>query len=320
MKLPQDIWQLRGAKGFGPNVTVLGGTHGDELAGIEIIKKLLVQFNLLDKPSGIYDIPNINGNIFVGFGNPRAIEKYARSASGLRDLNRSFIKKDFTNPDKTNKIADLKRARELAPLLEKTDFLFDIHATSNPAPQFVCLNTYTPEYQKYLDLMPIEKILIDPNQIITKEFNLPEPGTTDYYVFKYGGSSWSIKKYGHKKALALCYETGYQSDLSRLDEIFLTILNLIDATGVTKHRMPHPPSPTHKQIYKLSHCVKARYNDFTYAKDMDKGWQKVKRGQILGKYTNGQYEKIIQDGTLLFPLGVSKIKTGKALYWLANKI
>ncbi len=328
MKLPKNIWQLKGMNQNGPNVVILGGTHGDELAGIEIIKKLLAKFELLDKPSGIYEVPDINGNLFIGFGNPEAIKKQSRSASGFRDLNRSFIKSELVNPDKNNDTNDLRRARELAPLLENADFLFDIHATSNPAPQFVCLNTYTPEYKEYLELMPIEKILIDPNKIITEEFGLPEPGTTDYYVFKYGGSQWSLSKYGHKKALALCYETGYQSDLSRLDEIFFTIIRLLIATKIIngkntldiKNAYLNFITPKNQSIYQLSTCVKARYDNFTYYENMDKGWQDIKKDQVLGKYANGQVEKIINNGTLLFPLGVSKIKTGKALYWLANKI
>lgn len=326
MQLPKDIWQLKGLNKNGPNVVILGGTHGDELAGIEIIKKLLTKFELLDKPSGIYEVPDINGNLFIGFGNPEAIKKQSRSASGFRDLNRSFIKAELVNPDKNNDTNDLRRARELAPLLENADYLFDIHATSNPAPQFVCLNTYTPEYKEYLELMPIEKILIDPNKIITKEFNLPEPGTTDYYVFKYGGSQWSLSKYGHKKALALCYETGYQSDLSRLDEIFFTIIRLINATGVINDKKFTEPAYLHfkpytiQKTFKLSDCIKARYDGFTYEKNMDKGWQSVKSGQLLGVYSNNEPEYIKNNGMLLFPLNAGRVKKDTSLYWLAQEI
>ncbi|MFA6253591.1 MAG: succinylglutamate desuccinylase/aspartoacylase family protein [Patescibacteria group bacterium] len=326
MQLPKNIWQLKGKNQCGPNVVVLGGTHGDELTGIEIIKKILAEFKLLDKPSGTYNLPDIKGNLFVGFGNPEAIKKQTRSASGLRDLNRSFVKEELESPAKNNDSIDLKRARELSPLLEDTDFLFDIHATSNPAPQFVCLTSYTPEYKKYLELMPIENILIDPNNVITKEYNLPEPGTTDNYVYKYGGSQWGVKKFGYKQALALCYETGFQSDLSKLDEIFFTVIRMLSATGVIndneliKQSYYNFSFNSKQQIFKLTNCFKARYDGFVYQKNMDQGWQLVSKEQLLGKYSNGEEEYITNSGMLLFPLGANKVTRGKSLYWLAKKI
>jgi succinylglutamate desuccinylase len=326
MKLPKDIWQLMGENQDGPNVTILGGTHGDELAGIEIIKKLLTIFNLEDKPSGGYKSPNITGNLFIGFGNPEAIQKQSRSASNIRDLNRYFIKDELNKAAQVSDTPDLKRARELAPLLAETDFLFDIHATSNPAPQFICTPGYVPADKKYFELIPVEKILADPDKIISQEFDLAEPGTSDYYVFKYGGSNWSKKKYGHKQAVALCYETGYQSDLSKFDEIFLTIIRLINSTGVinncelTQNAYNNFKPHLNQTIFKLTTCFKARYDGFIYQKNMDQGWQSVAKGQLLGNYSNGEAEYIKNSAILLFPLGAHKVRKGRSLYWLAQQM
>jgi succinylglutamate desuccinylase len=79
--LPSHIWHLKGSSQSGSNVVVLGGTHGDELEGIEVIRRFLNQLGLLNKPSGVFPTKRVRGNLYIGFGNPKAMLRNTRSAS-----------------------------------------------------------------------------------------------------------------------------------------------------------------------------------------------------------------------------------------------
>lgn len=147
--LPDFIWQLRGKDQSGPNVVILGGTHGDELTGIELVNRMLKVIGLKDNPAGVYNNEHICGNLFLGFGNPAAIELNSRGASKERDLNRSFSSIDIDRPLHPDDPPDVIRAHELAPLFQKTDYLFDIHATSSPSEPFVCFGEYADGIKVY---------------------------------------------------------------------------------------------------------------------------------------------------------------------------
>ena len=84
MMLPNQVWQLTGKDQSGPNVMVLGGTHGDELTGIELVRHMLSQLGLLNQPSGAFERNDAIGNLFLGFGNPEAILRKTRGASAAR--------------------------------------------------------------------------------------------------------------------------------------------------------------------------------------------------------------------------------------------
>lgn len=77
---------------FGPTVVVLGGTHGDEISGIEVVRRLLKRLELLDTEPSTVIRSDIVGKLIIGFGNPEAIIRSTQSASTGLDLNRSFAR------------------------------------------------------------------------------------------------------------------------------------------------------------------------------------------------------------------------------------
>ncbi len=329
MRLPSNIWQFKGADQSGPNVLVLGGTHGDELSGIEVCRRLLKVLGVLEMPSYIYPRSEIVGNLFVGFGNPDAIRSHTRAASSGRDLNRSFVIAELEREPSSGDSSDLKRARELAPLLRQVDYLFDIHATSNPAPAFICFGKLTERHKDIYQRFSVDRILIDSNGIIAEEYHLPEQATTDYFVDTFGGSEWSRKKFGHRVGTAICYETGHESDMSRVDLVFKDIIKLLLHVGVITAAYVKAlnvdaselkSDPIQQSMYVLTQCVHAQFDGFKYEKSMDRGWQEVTKGTMLGTYGNTKKEYIVGNGIMLFPLAAHKVVKGKGLYYLAQRV
>ena len=87
MKLPTHTCRIIGTRS-GPSVAIIGGTHGDELTGIEVVKHFLKTFSLDDCSAGLEVEGDINGELFLIFGNPEAIRKGVRYLEN--DVNRMF--------------------------------------------------------------------------------------------------------------------------------------------------------------------------------------------------------------------------------------
>jgi len=312
--LPENIYQIRGIGRHRPTALILGGTHGDELAGIEIVRTILNRFDVLKSPNRIYKSKFFKGDLFVGFGNPAAIKKHVRGITE-RDLNRSFdpgllkSKKRTINPD-------LSRAKELAPLLLKVDFLFDIHSTSSPSKPFVCLSHKTRENQKTIPYFYVDSILTDPRNILATDLNQKVIGTTDYFVNTFG------------KSRGFCYETGLAGDTSKNSYIIKNLLDILVQMKIATEeiykifgmRNQGIQDFSNKQtIYELTNCVRAKKSGFRYAKSMNSGWKYVQYKQIAGTYSDGTIEIIPKEGFYLFPKAENKIKIGKSLFYIAQE-
>jgi succinylglutamate desuccinylase len=103
-------------------VAIVGGTHGNELTGIYLVKKFEQFPELLQRPSLEY---------ITILANPRAIEANRRYID--RDLNRCFDTEDLANPA-LHSYEDI-RAREVAAQLgskeqPQVDLIIDLHSTT----------------------------------------------------------------------------------------------------------------------------------------------------------------------------------------------
>jgi predicted deacylase len=103
----------------GPTIIFLGGVHGNERAGIEIIKQMV---------SGEFPIRLLRGKLMAVLGNVAAIEANVRFTEGGTNLNR-----EFTNVPKnpaikaTSLSTEPRRAKELKPYLLQADAAVDFH-------------------------------------------------------------------------------------------------------------------------------------------------------------------------------------------------
>jgi|GEM_PF-2722127 len=333
-KLPKGAFQLEGDE-KGPNILLLGGTHGNELAGIYLIKRILEIFDL-DKKNSKRKVQGLKGNIFFAFGNLEAIKENKRSISE-KDLNRCFVKKDLENKEKTS--PEYTRARELAPLFGQMDFLFDIHATNNPSEPFICLGSLTELQRELISYFPADKIMMDdsnPSVLTTSLEGQDVLGTTDYFVNSYGGSDWAMEKFGQKRGFAFAYETGIASNASEeliteLFELFFFLCGEIIDEGVLSKKFLEEFGIYYKFFFKnsrqkifnlaYSELVRETEASFSYAEGMEQNWLPVKKGDLIGFYG---YDEVLaqENGLLLFPKPVSMIGNdkGSGIFYIAKEL
>jgi aspartoacylase len=103
-------------------VVIVGGTHGNELTGIYLVKKFQQFPHLLHRPS--LECTTL-------LANPEAIAANRRYID--RDLNRCFANEDLANPALTS--YEDKRAKQIAAQLgpksqPKADVIIDLHSTT----------------------------------------------------------------------------------------------------------------------------------------------------------------------------------------------
>lgn len=293
---------------------IIGGTHGDELVGVEVIHALKNLFSVPNERAGVYQHP-LRGTVTLLIGNPEAVEKRQRSSSGVRDLNRCFLQSDLEREHAADDISDLVRAREIAPLLAESNVVMDLHGTSSDSPAFVCFGSDSPKHRELYELLPVASILTDPYDILSRDEGRPGRGTTDDYVERHGG-------------IALCYETGREDDLARVPGIVTDVLRLLQKIGTLSTDSPllsaypeaHMRNIYPQTVYALKRSVHAHSAEFEYATGMNSSWQTVKEGQLIGTYRDGTEERVPEDGILVFPKATNKLVQGKNLYYLATPI
>ncbi|GBG33284.1 Kinesin-like protein [Hondaea fermentalgiana] len=206
-------------------VTVLGGVHGNELVGIRVVKRLLSELE-----AGHWEIDQQGAELVLGLGNPEAIKKGTRGSAPGGDLNRSFpleLAKSIEGGEKAeagkaqqlNLTFEEQRARELGPLLMKTDILLDIHAANTPSDPFIriagrCTEDHMRVASWFAGLSNQEesrmKLLLDPFYRIGGKVC-----TTDEFVNVFGGTG-------------VCLETGLYNDISMEQECYTRLVEMLN--------------------------------------------------------------------------------------------
>lgn len=153
--ISSEIFEIIGAED-GPVVAIFAGMHGDELAGVLALKKLL---------------PNLTvtkGRAYIAFANPPAIQMGVRMIN--KNLNRCFF------AGNQGAMPEDKRARELMAVLDTCDALLDLHMfyDDNGVPFAICEDNA-------VDL--VSKFDLD---IISTNWSHTEPGAADGYMYMNG--------------------------------------------------------------------------------------------------------------------------------------
>lgn len=157
----------------GPTLLVLGGVHGDEQCGVDLVRSIL---------TGAYSPVIRRGKLIAALGNLAAIDAGKRCI--LHNLNRGFL------PDKIPcNCAECARIDVLKKLMNDADVLLDIHASFTPESEtfLICERNAI----SLIEALPMEKVCFG--------FDTVQPGGTDYYMN-------SIGKVG------ICVECGYLGD------------------------------------------------------------------------------------------------------------
>lgn len=284
------VWKAQGAQS-GPILTILGGVHGNEKTGVEVV------LSLRDKiTQGQINI--LAGTLYLGLGNPRAIEINERGSAPFMDLNRAFhLDLLMREPDGTY---EDERARELAPILSTSDFLVDLHATNKPSEPFLaCLHTQAQSelYQWY----PCKKILLDNNHVVGGT-----PITTEEYIEAHGG-------------VGIAFETGQADDVSRIAQVEEQTMNLLKHFGYIEGE-PITPEQIDHEVYDLLESILLTDDGWEYAEGFgESSWQPFVAGQVVG-YHGDQPLVPYYDGVIVFPKLPEHRTLGKPVGYLAKRI
>jgi succinylglutamate desuccinylase len=223
----EKITQITG-KEKGPTSMILVGVHGNEKCGIKALKKILPKLKIE------------KGRVFLGFGNPRAIEKNKRFTQA--NLNRMFKADKFLSGNE-KKSYEYKRAQFLKKYMGQVDALLDIHASSIPKSRaFIICENDANKIAQYL-----------PTNLVVSGFNEIEPGGTDSCMKNFGKIGIAIE----------CgYLAGPKSEKVARESIFA----FLKAQGHIKNDLP-PRRQKNVRMYYL-HLTKT--NDFTLTKPFKK--------------------------------------------------
>ncbi|TSC57303.1 MAG: hypothetical protein Greene041619_1239 [Candidatus Peregrinibacteria bacterium Greene0416_19] len=199
----QQVWQIDSGES-GPVVTILGGVHGSEKAGVHVVRNLLRS-----------DLAALvrKGRLNLGIGNPCAVELCERFVKGDYDLNRVF---GLLPPGVEQTIA-AARGQLLKPIIAASDLLIDIHATIKPSePMLLSPNLLDdPLMQKIVPVLGIQKV-------ITGKGMYAENGngaTTDCYAHSQG-------------RVGITLETGWQEDMTLVPRVQQSILRALSVIGL----------------------------------------------------------------------------------------
>lgn len=284
-QIHEAIWEIIGDSA-GKTLTIVGGTHGNERTGLEVVLKLK---QIIE--SGELEI--VSGTLYLILGNPRAIELNKRGSEPPHDLNRSYPTDLLSRePDGSYENA---RARLIAPFLGKSDVVIDLHSTNQPSEPFLaCLHsTHHEEVYKWF---ACDKILADPNFVLGGQ-----SVTTDEYAEAHGG-------------IGICYETGQASDTSRVLQVTENVRGVM--TDLKLIIREHKPAPLcEREIYELVEPIITTPDHFRFAESYgNRSWEPFHVGEVIG-YVDDQPFSASYDGMLVFPK-----EEGKPLAYLARRV
>lgn len=277
----------------GKEVIIIAGMHGNELAGVRAVKKVM---NYIKKNN-----LSVKGNITALYGNMKAVKKELRFID--KDLNRLWTKEHLSKDFKKSEIYELKELQELNKAIEdicNNDYancvMLDFHSFTAASGIFAIPadNQKSIDLAKQFGVQFIEQLTSDLQETAIQYFAFK--GATAV-VFE-GGQHYSEETEPNIKAaafIALSHSGNiHSSEVSQFDEYVKTLKE--KAAGL----------PTH---YKLSyiHRIKNR-NDF----EMKKGYinfQEIEKGELLA-HENGKPVTAKCKGRMLMPLYQKKGNNG----------
>ncbi len=289
-EIGSGIWQVEGPE-QGRHVVVIGGTHGDERTGIEVVKALKPLFAKGEKEL-------VKGKLTLVLGNEVAIRLVKRATAVDHNLNRLFTEEHLAGP--VLGFYESGRAHELAKILATADISIDLHSTALPSDPFLA-NLFGAKREKVYRWFDTDIVLADPDFILGGH-----QASTDEYVESFGG-------------IGICFETGYEKDTSTRSAVTESVLNILADQGLMKPGGPLTPPKRKYRKYEFSKRVPLTGAGFRYAGDYSGSFQEVKKGEIIG-YHGDVPEIAGQDSAIVLQKSREKWALGDELFFLARKV
>lgn len=231
-------------KNDGPTVLLTGGIHGDEINGIEIVRRFLISDDILKLKAGtIIAIPLVNAYGFINF---------SRDVPDGKDVNRSFPGR------KAGSVASRIAHTITNTILDKADIILDFHTGGNARYNIPQIR-YTIDDKRAFEL--------------AKTFNsgivLPKRAI--------GGSL--RKTAGNMGITTLTYEGGASTvySLKSINTALRGIKNILISLGMMEGESPE----FNNTVYTKTSWVRARHSGLFYWHIPSGHF--VKKGEIIGE-------------------------------------
>lgn len=268
----------------GPVVLLTGGLHGDEINGIEIVRRLLANKLLQLEKGSVIAIPLMNVYGFI---------QNVRGVPDGKDINRSFP------GSKSGSLAKLLAFTIMKEIVPKIDYGIDFHTGGSSRSNF-------PQVRCVLD--------IEKNLELARAFAPP-------IILHSALINKSFRKAAYrKKKHILVYETGesMRFDQGGIQEGINGTLRLL------KHleMISEAPEPHQPEIYEKSDWVRASFAGLYHTKV--KLGEYVEKGMILGSITDpfGNEKKRIKSKTEGRVIGINNcpvVHKGDAILHIATQ-
>lgn len=268
----------------GPVVLLTGGLHGDEINGIEIVRRLLSNKLLKLENGSVVAIPLMNIYGFI---------QNVRGVPDGKDINRSFP------GSKTGSLAKLVAYTIMKKIIPIIDVGIDFHTGGSSRSNF-------PQVRCVLN--------IEKNLELAKAFAPP-------VIIHSGLIDKSFRKAAYKKGKhILVYETGesLRFDQNGIQEGINGTLRLFKHLGMVKEA----PEPHSSEIYEKSGWIRASFAGLYHSKI--KLGDVIEKGMNLGTITDpfGNEKKILKskyEGRVVGFNNCPVVHKGDALLHIANK-
>ena len=287
-EIAPSVWQFDSGVP-GSTLLILGGIHGNERTGIDVVRRLVGSLS-----SGATAIRA--GTVTLALGNLGAIHANVRFLAG-RDLNRMFTPARLASlPDGTPEDA---RVRVLAPLIAAADVTLDLHATNRPSEPFIA-SLAGPTRERLFRWLRADRVLADPNFVLAGE-----PATTDEYAESCG-------------RIGICYETGHAADVTRVDAVFASVVDMLAELGMIDAKNPEPTNA--QELFEIRSSILLDERPFRFVDPFGAtSFVPVRAGDTVAWH--GEDAVIAEeDGVMVFQKIPEHWQVGKPLAYFARRI
>lgn len=280
-----DVFKFKG-KEKGISLLILAGIHGNEIAGIEALNRLIEELN-----NG--KIKLLAGSLtLVPVCNPLAYQKDVRQI----DENLNRVIKMHKNPA----TYEQQLANEICPLIASHDLMLDLHSTHTKGDEPFAFCDYPDKYnQKLISALNVKYILTGWPTIYQENKDISDCSTEEY--------AHRVQKRG------TTLECGYHKDKKSIELAYQSVINALSIFGFIKEK--NILDQAKEEVQLTSYVVKEKEGALTQNyKHLDK----IKKGETIARYQDGETKIAPFDGYILLPNPSAEI--GAEWYYLGQKI
>jgi predicted deacylase len=287
MTIPVEV--IRGDKD-GPTLFVSAAIHGDEINGVEVIRRLLSRKKLLSNLKGtLIAVPIVN---MFGFN------RNVRYLPDRRDLNRSFP------GSKNGSLAGQIAHKFMKEIVEKCDYGIDLHTGSDH-------RFNLPQIRAFLDNSEIKDL--------AQDFGVP-------VILHSSLREGSLRMAASKKGVKIILFEG--GEALRYDEKIIKsaekgILSVLASIGMLEHKLVKSKIPVKREIFCAgsSHWVRAPHSGSLHIRKPV--GSKVKEGEVMGVISDPfgidlYYVKARKTGIIIGIVMLPLVNNGDALFHVAT--